>query len=310
MKLIRGLHNLQPYSQGCILTIGNFDGVHRGHQQLLNLLIQSAKQLHIPAVAMTFEPHPKEYFATQALPPRLSSIREKMTLLQEIPINHLICLSFNQRFANLSAQAFVETILVEKLNIRQLIIGEDFQFGRDRQGNFNYLLAMAKKYHFSVIQAPTLYEGEQRISSSLIRELLTNGDLQTAQQLLGRRYSMVGRVVKGHQRGRLIGFPTANINLHRAISPLLGVYAVEIYGVGQSPLYGVANLGSRPTVDGSNTLLEVHIFDFNQEIYGRHLHVDFCKKLRNEQKFSSVEQLKQQIITDAEQAKQFFNKYF
>jgi riboflavin kinase/FMN adenylyltransferase len=308
MRLIRGLHNLHHSQLGSALTIGNFDGLHRGHQAVLRHLQQRAAEQQLATTVMTFEPTAQEYFSPGTAPARLQRLRDKLAMLQELEVNQVHCLRFNQELAELSADAFVGQILVEGLDVRYLVVGDDFRFGKERRGDFAFLQQAGQRYGFEVVSTRTFLEGEDRVSSTRIRQALAEGDLAMAEQLLGRSYRICGRVSPGQQRGRTIGFHTANVRLHRVVSPLKGVFAVRVYGLGTEPLNGVANVGTRPTVDGSYCVLEIHLFDFDSDIYGRYLNVEFCRKLREEKKFESFEALKQQIEFDVEQARTFFSE--
>ncbi|MEA3243118.1 MAG: bifunctional riboflavin kinase/FAD synthetase [Pseudomonadota bacterium] len=308
MRLIRGLHNLHHSQLGSALTIGNFDGLHRGHQAVLRHLQQRAAEQQLATTVMTFEPTAQEYFSPRTAPARLQRLRDKLAMLQELEVNQVHCLRFNQELAELSADAFVGQILVEGLDVRYLVVGDDFRFGKERRGDFAFLQQAGQRYGFEVVSTRTFLEGEDRVSSTRIRQALAEGDLAMAEQLLGRSYRICGRVSPGQQRGRTIGFHTANVRLHRVVSPLKGVFAVRVYGLGSEVLNGVANVGTRPTVDGSYCVLEIHLFDFDSDIYGRYLDVEFCRKLREEKKFESFEALKQQIEFDAEQARTFFSE--
>ena len=308
MRLIRGLHNLHHSQLGSALTIGNFDGLHRGHQAVLRHLHQRAAEQQLATTVMTFEPTAQEYFSPRTAPARLQRLRDKLAMLQELEVNQVHCLRFNQELAELSADAFVGQILVEGLDVRYLVVGDDFRFGKERRGDFAFLQQAGQRYGFEVVSTRTFLEGEDRVSSTRIRQAVAEGDLAMAEQLLGRPYRICGRVSPGQQRGRTIGFHTANVRLHRVVSPLKGVFAVPVYGLGSEVLNGVANVGTRPTVDGSYCVLEIHLFDFDSDIYGRYLDVEFCRKLREEKKFESFEALKQQIEFDAEQARTFFSE--
>ncbi len=308
MELIRGLHNLRSRHHGCVATIGNFDGVHLGHQSVLGQLAEKGAELGLPVTVITFEPQPQEYFNHGELPPRLTRLREKLTALQRYSVDRVLCLSFKQGLAQLSAEAFIRQVLVEGLGVRHLVVGDDFRFGQGRSGDFTMLQAAGAAHDFEVVHMHTFAIGGGRVSSTRIREALQCGDLGQAAQLLGRPYRMSGRVAHGNKRGRTIGFPTANIFLHRARSPVDGVFAVEMFGIEGEPVQGVANVGTRPTVDGSHAILEVHLFDFRRDIYGRHVHVDFLKFIRPERRFDSFEALKAQILHDAEAARAFFGK--
>lgn len=306
MELIRGLCNLRPRHRGCVATIGNFDGVHLGHQAVLGQLAEKAAELDLPSVVITFEPYPQEFFAKSAVPPRLTRFREKIQALRRFSVDRVLCLPFNRTLSETSAQDFIQRILVEGLGVRYLVVGDDFRFGHRRQGDFAMLKEAGAQYGFQVVNRHTFSIDGARVSSTRIREALARGDLNSAGKLLGRPYRMCGRVASGDQRGRTIGFPTANIYLHRKASPVQGVFAVEVFGLDAEPLPGVANVGTRPTVDGTRALLEIHLLDFAQDIYGRYVQVDFLHKLRDEQKFASLDELKRQITVDERQARGFF----
>lgn len=306
MELIRGLHNLKPSHRGCVATIGNFDGVHLGHQAVLGQLAEQADKLGLPAVVITFEPQPLEFFRPLEAKPRLTRFREKIHALRRYAVDRVLCLQFNQAFASLSAQEFIQKILLDGLDIRYLVVGDDFRFGKQRVGDFELLQQTGVQQGFQVVRMHTFDIDGSRVSSTRIRQALVDGDLHTAEKLLGRPYRMLGRVAHGDKRGRTIGFPTANIHLHRQATPVQGVFAVEMFGIEGEPIPGVANVGTRPTVDGSRSLLEVHLFDFNRDIYGCYVNVNFVQKIREERKFDSFAELKLQIQRDAEQARSFF----
>ncbi len=306
MELIRGMHNLQPGSGGCVATIGNFDGVHLGHQAVVTQCRQQATRLGLPVTLITFEPQPREYFSAQSAPARLTRLREKIQVLANHGIERILCLRFNRWLAELTPETFIHTILVDGLGVKYLVVGDDFRFGKGRTGNYGRLQQAGKQFGFEVASTHTCHVGDERVSSTRIRDALRQGDLDMAALLLGRTYAMCGRVAHGDKRGRTIGFPTANIFLHRASSPLAGVFAVEVAGLGDTVVRGVANVGNRPTVDGTRALLEVHLFDFDREIYGAQVLVNFCSKLREEQRFESLTALRNQILLDAQQARIFF----
>ncbi|ASL81399.1 MULTISPECIES: bifunctional riboflavin kinase/FAD synthetase [Serratia] len=306
MELIRGIHNIRARHHGCVLTIGNFDGVHRGHQALLEQLKQQGQRLGLPVMVMIFEPQPLEMFAADKAPARLTRLRDKANYLAQAGVDYLLCVKFDPRFAANTAQAFVVELLVEKLGVKFLMVGDDFRFGAGRQGDFPLLQQAGKEYGFDVVSTPTFREGERRISSTAIRTALSEDDLPLAETLLGHPYSISGRVVHGDELGRTIGFPTANLPLKRLVAPVKGVYAVEVYGLGPQPLPGVANIGTRPTVAGVRQQLEVHLLDVTMDLYGRHIEVVLRAKLRNEQRFASLDALKQQIANDVVTARKFF----
>lgn len=306
MQIIRNLQNLKPHHHGCVATIGNFDGVHLGHQAVLGQLAEKADKLNLPLTVVTFEPQPQEVFRPEQAPPRLTRFREKVQALRRYAVDRVLVLRFNKTFSQQSPDAFIQNLLVNGLGVRYLVIGDDFRFGKDRAGDFAMLKAAGRQHGFEVVNMHTFMLDDQRVSSTRVREALAEGDLNEAEKLLGRTYRMSGRVAHGDKKGRTIGFPTANIHLHRIATPLRGVFAVELFGLEGEPLPGVANLGTRPTVGGMRTLLEVHLFDFEGDIYGRHVHVDFLRKLRDERRFGSFDELKAQIQRDAEQARTFF----
>ena len=306
MKFIRGLPQLRPHHLGCVATIGNFDGVHLGHQTVLQQLVTKAKALQLPTVVITFEPQPQEFLVPDKAPARLTRLREKIMVMRHHQIDRILGLRFNSQFADLSASDFIDQILVKGLGIQHLVVGDDFRFGKQRQGNFTLLQKAGQQHGFTVESQQTFILDNKRVSSTGVRQALMQGDLYNAKTLLGRPYTLWGRIRYGQQMGRQIGFPTANILLHRQISPLTGVFAVLVHGLKDNPLAGVANLGTRPTVDDHQLLLEVHLFDFDKSIYGHGVEVEFVQKLRDEQRFASFEALKQQITLDVQKAKAVF----
>ena len=307
MELVRGLHNLRPQHHGCAATIGSFDGVHLGHKAVLEKLSDEGRARNLPVTLITFEPQPREYFSPGSTPPRLTRFREKLEALQSCSVDRVVCLRFSDALAALTADQFIQQLLIDGLGVKYLVVGDDFRFGKNRKGDKALLQQSAGLHGFQLGTLEDFEMGGQRVSSTRVREALESGDLGTARALLGRSYSMCGRVAHGDKRGRTIGFPTANIFLHRASVPVSGVFAVEMLGIDDAPIPGVANVGTRPTVDGSRALLEVHLFDFARDIYGHHVQVRFVKKLREERKFDSFEHLKQQIQLDSGQARAFFS---
>ena len=306
MQLIRGLGNLPQNLHACALTIGNFDGVHLGHQAILRHLRTKADELHLPMVVMLFEPQPREYFCAENAPARLMRLRDKLRYLKQAGVDTVIVAKFDRTFANLPAQQFIEDWLVRKLNVKFLSIGDDFKFGVKRQGNFALLQQAGEQFGFTVEDSRSFCLDELRISSTAIREALANDDLTLAEKLLGRPYRILGRVIHGNQLGRTIGFPTANIRLHRQVNPVKGVYAVRVRLKSGAFFNGVANIGTRPTINGVNQLLEAHLFDFQGDLYGQWVDVELCHKIRNEMKFPSFDDLKDQIAKDVETAKNVF----
>lgn len=308
MEIITGLHNLRPKHKGCVLTIGNFDGVHRGHQRLIEHLGKQSQRLGLPSMLMTFEPQPREFFAGAALPARLTRFREKVQLLQSTGLDRLLCMPFNEKTAQIPAQWFAEDFMRDEVGARYVVIGDDFRFGNGREGDFQMLQQAGAKLGYEVISMNTVLQGDERISSTLVRATLADGNFQKATELLGHEYFIMGRVVYGRQLGRQLGVPTANVKLQRYRAALEGVYCVTVEGVTAdgSILTGIANIGVRPTVDGKEPLLEVHVFDFSGNLYGRRIRVTFKHKLRDERAFGSVELLKQQIDADLLSARDWF----
>jgi riboflavin kinase/FMN adenylyltransferase len=307
-RLIRSLKRVPPLAVGGMVTIGNFDGVHRGHQTLITHLITKAKQAGVPATVVTFEPHPFEFFGGNQLHiPRLTRLREKYAAISALGADYIAILQFNHELANQSAAEFVKHIW-QALQPKHIVIGDDFHFGYKRQGNLALLQKMGTELGFSVEAMPTIEVEGERVSSTRVRKALLEGNHDLAEHLLGRPYSMLGRVRTGDQLGRTWGFPTANLHLHRRLTPVHGIYTVLMHGVGDRPLPGVAYVGERPTIDGTRTLLEVHLLDFNQDIYGRYVRVEFCQKLRDDAHYATVEQLKAQIAKDVAAARDYFKK--
>jgi len=310
MQLIRGINNIRSEDHGCVLTIGNFDGVHLGHQRVIEALVQKAKELNCSAAVMVFEPQPQELFRPESAPARLTRLRDKYTLLKKLGVERLICVNFNQHFANISAADFIEQLLVNKLGVKHLIIGDDFRFGKNRQGDFNLLKAASKTFAFGLSDTASYKLAHCRISSTAIRHALEEDKLTEAANMLGREYSIAGRVVHGDKRGRKLGFPTANVLLKRRVSPVSGVYVVKAVTINNesTPWYGVANIGSRPTVAGIRQQLEVHLFNFSGNLYGQAIEIILMKKLRSEQRFNDLSSLTAQIVIDSQQAKDYLAK--
>lgn len=295
-----------------VLAIGNFDGLHLGHRALLERLGAAARQHGLPSAVMTFEPHPRELFAPDQAPARLTSLREKLALLDACGIDEAHLLHFSRKLAELGADEFVERVLVRGLGVRHLIIGDDFRFGRGRGGDFHLLQAAGQRHGFGVEAMHTIEIDGERVSSSAVRETLAAGDLEHAARLLGRPYGISGRVVHGDKIGRQLGWPTANIQLKRKRVALTGVFAVTVSGLDKRHLPGAASLGVRPTLksrEGAEPrpVLEVHLFDFDREIYGAHVTVHFLHKLRDEMKFDSFAALTAQIARDVEATQKYFS---
>lgn len=304
MRVIRGLHNLRPEHRGTVATIGNFDGVHLGHQAVFRELLAEGRRLGLLSTVITFEPQPMEYFAPDKAPSRLTRLREKLGAIRDAGIEQVLLLEFGPRLAAMGAQEFIDSLLVDKLAVRHLYVGDDFRFGKGRSGDIGMLREAGDLHGFTVDSMNTLAVAGERVSSTRIRAALGEGDLADAERCLGRPYSICGRVAHGDKRGRTIGFPTLNVNLHRRVSPLRGVYAVRVSGVESAPLAGVANIGTRPTVTGDTRyLLEVHLFDFAREIYGAHVTVEFVARIREERKFPSFDALRARIEQDVIEAR-------
>ena len=307
MRLIRGFSNLPLLPNGCVLTIGNFDGVHLGHRAVIENLAMRGHELNLPTAVMLFEPQPLEYFLADNAPSRLMRLREKILALNELPIDNIVIVRFNRTLANYEPEEFIDAILVKKLNVKHLVIGDDFHFGKARRGNFNLLKEQGTQHGFTIEKSTSYRLGDLRVSSTRIRDALNADDLTQAQQFLGQDYSICGRVAQGDKLGRTLGFPTANIKLLRRNTPIRGVFAVTMTGIDNQKFEGVANVGIRPTIEGSHkVILETHLFDFNQDIYGRYVSVQFKQKLRHEMRFKSLEQLQAQIKLDVDAAKAFF----
>ena len=292
-----------------VLTIGNFDGVHLGHRALLDELKDKARELGLPATVLTFEPHPRELFAPDQAPARLASLRDKIELLAEAGMDRVHVCRFDRKLAALTADEFIDRILVRGLAVKHLIIGDDFRFGKARGGDFALLQRAGAERGFAVEAMHTVSCNEVRVSSSAVRDALAAGDIERAEQLLGRPFVIAGRVMGGQRIGRTLGFPTANIQVRRKRLPLSGVFAVTVSGLGDRPIPGAANIGVRPTLaEGLKPVLEVHLLDFDGDIYGRHVDVNFLHKLRDEAKFDSLDALKRQIARDVADIRAYFAK--
>ncbi|MFL2502631.1 MAG: bifunctional riboflavin kinase/FAD synthetase [Luminiphilus sp.] len=304
MELIRGRHNLRPHHRGCAVTIGAFDGVHLGHQSVLTHLRQQAVSLEVPTTVVTFEPLPREYLRPLEAPPRITTLRDKWPLLAECGVDRVLCLPFNESLRQLSAREFVEEVFVNGLGVRYLAFGDDFRFGNRREGDLDYVRALADEFGYAVAPTPTLELGGDRVSSTRIRAALAEADFELAAHLLGRPFELAGRVLHGQKLGRQLDAPTANIALHRIRSPLQGVYAVRVCGGGLEEAPGVANVGVKPTIGESlEATLEVHVLEGSPDLYGERLTVRFRHKLRDEQKFPSLDALKAGIGADKANAR-------
>jgi len=301
--------SLQNARGRCALTIGNFDGVHRGHRALIDRVTAKARELGLTSCVLTFEPHPREFFARDAAPARLTRLRDKLELMEAAGVKRVHIARFDARFAARTAASFIEEVLVRGLGMRWLLVGRDFRFGERRSGDFSTLEDASLRHGFRLEAMPdVLFEGE-RVSSSAVRAALKVGDLQAAERLLGHAYTISGRVAHGAKLGRDLGFPTANIVLRRT-APLSGIFAVEVEGVAQGKRAGVASVGRRPTVNPVPIpLLEVHLLDWDGDLYGSHIKVRFLKKLRDEQKYAGLPELRAAIAEDARQAREYFKAH-
>jgi riboflavin kinase / FMN adenylyltransferase len=323
MKVARGLHNLgkaagrpadgrptdrRPADSGCVLTVGNYDGVHLGHQHMIGVLKERAAELGCASAVLVFEPSSKECIDPAGAPPRLTRWREKYLALAALGVDRLVTLRFDDDMRAMSPQCFVEKLLVADLNVRHVVVGDDFRYGAKAEGTIHSLRAAGESHGFGVERVDAFIVDGVRVSSTAIRERLERGDCAGAARLLGRRYRMIGRVAHGERLGRTLGFPTANLRLMRRKSPLWGILAVRVHGIEVQPLNGVASLGTRPTVNGVEPLLEVHVFDFQGDLYGRAIEVEFIAKLRDELKFDSVDLMQVQMKVDAAQARDLLSK--
>ena len=312
LELICGLHNIEPHHRGNVATIGSFDGVHLGHQAVIRQVVAQAKRLKLPAMAVIFEPQPHEFFSGVKAPARLMRFRDKVIALKAAGVGRVFCLRFNHHLSHSSAREFIDKILVKGLGVKHLVIGDDFRFGCDREGDYDLLSTIGAQSGFTVASSETYCIDGERVSSTRIRQLLATGQFSLAATLLGHPYTISGKVARGQQIGRKLGFPTANVHLHRHRSPLEGVFAVTAALINAKSitkkLPGVANIGIRPTLGGDNKpLLEVHLLDRYDDIYGATINVEFKRKLRAEKHFENVEQLKSQIRLDLQATRDYFS---
>ena len=308
MELIRGLHNLRPRHKPCVLTIGAFDGVHIGHQRVLQGLLDKSRELGLPSTIIVLEPLPREYFAPTEAPPRLMSFGEKFVALRRLGLDRILRVRFTRTLSEIPAREFIEDIFVDKLGVKYMVVGDDLRFGHDREGDFALLSELGEKHNFQVDDSETFAIESERVSSTRIRAALQNDQFELAERLLGKPYQITGKVIYGMQAGRTLGAPTANLELHRYRAALSGVYAVEVRGITDDTAYfGVANVGTRPTMgDLVKAILEVHILDFSGSLYGKTIHVRFKKKLRDERKFPNIDELKAQIHKDLAIGSEYF----
>ncbi len=305
MQIVRGLNNLESDTRGAAVAIGNFDGVHLGHQALLSAAGARAAVSGARKIVLTFDPHPLEFMDPARAPPRLMRVTEKCLALEALGVDRLVVMRFDERLRSVSPAEFIGRVLKDGLRARHVVVGEGFRFGCRREGSVATLAAASSAAGFEVVSVPPVELDGERVSSTRVRAALRAGNLASAQRLLGRPYALCGRVIAGAKLGRELGFATANMRLHRAKLPLGGIFAVRVHGAGGAgPRDGVASLGTRPTVNGVEPLLEAHLFDFAGDLYGRRLSVDFIEKLRDEERFSSLEALTEQMHRDAARARE------
>jgi riboflavin kinase/FMN adenylyltransferase len=305
VKLVRHVADL-PYADllaGSVVTIGSFDGLHVGHRQLLDRVISKSRELGVPSIVMSFEPTPKEFFSAANPPARLMRFREKFAALKDYGIDIFFCPRFDSAMRGIRSDTFIRQILLHGMNATHIVVGDDFHFARKREGSIEELLRSSRALRFDVERVSSIIRDDVRVSSTAIRSALAAGNLSRATSLLGRPYRMSGRVMRGRQIGRTLGYATANVNLRRRQSAVLGVFAVRVSGLNGGTIDGVASVGTRPTFDLVKPLLEVHLFDFDRDIYGEYIHVDFIAYLRSEEKFESIDELVAQMDIDAENAR-------
>ncbi len=308
MQFLRGLSQIPTALKDTVITIGSYDGIHLGHQAIINEVCDVAKQRDWASIVVSFNPYPKEFFKGERVP-RLMSWREKYLALQALGVDYFLLIKFDYALSNMSAEDFVRLILVERLRVKKIIIGDDFRFGKNRLGDYNLLVQLGKANGFSVAKARTCDYLNERVSSSRTRHTLQAGNMDVAHHLLGHYYYVWGTVVHGNKLGRELGFPTANISLHRRMVPLHGIYVVRVTGIDEQAYFGVANIGNRPAVGGTQVLLEVFIFDFSKTIYGMNIKVEFLHKLRDEENYQSLQLLSAQIKRDVEHAKAWIARF-
>ena len=308
MELVRGLHNVDRAARGCVLTIGAFDGIHCGHQEMIRVTRRIAAEQRLPAALLSFEPTPREFFAKATPPARLTRFREKYEALRHYGVERFVCLRFDSSLRSMSPDEFIGTVLVDGLGARHLVVGHDFKFARNMAGNVATLRAAGPAAGFAVTEVPPFEIDGERVSSSLVRAALDAGDMGRATRLLGRPYRMTGKVVEGAKLGRKLGFPTANLRPQRRATPLAGVFAIRVSGGGLQNAPGVASLGTRPAVNGTELLLEVHVFDFDGDLYRQTLHVDFIARLRDELGFPDMDRLVEQMKQDAARAREILSR--
>jgi len=308
MELIRGAHNLLAHHRPCVATIGNFDGIHRGHQAVIEALHEASRRLGLPATVVLFEPQPREFFAPDHSPGRITRLREKLQVLEGLGVERVLCLHFDARLAHQSAEDFIQSLIIDGLGVKFLMVGDDFRFGHQRRGDYAMLQAASAVHGFELQQMPTVNHDGGRVSSTRVRSALAEGDLALAEALLGRRIQISGRIVHGEALGRQLGWPTANLRFGQHPPPMRGIFNVLVHGLG-TPWPGVASLGTRPTVNGIETLLETYLIDFEGNLYGRHVDVELLAFQRPEQHFDGLEALTHQIAADVAAARSWFEDH-
>lgn len=303
MELIRGLANLRPRHHGSVITVGSFDGLHLGHQAVIARLRALSTTHGVPSTVVTFEPTPKEFFLPGQAPPRLMRLREKAQALAAFGVDRFMVIRFNAALSAMSADEFAQAVMVRGLGVRHVIVGAGFRFGRGRAGTLEMLRELGEQHGFAVEAVTSVEQDGERVSSTAIRDALAQSDFAKAARFLGRPYCISGRVIEGQKLGRTLGFATANLRLYRRASPVAGIFAVRVHGVAREVVDGVASLGTRPTVNGIEPLLETHVFDYAGDLYGRHIAVEFVAKIRDEVKFPDLDSLVVQMHDDARRAR-------
>jgi len=308
MELIRCRHNILERHHGCVVSIGNFDGVHRGHQDIIGQLKQAAKSFRMPVAIILFEPQPQEYFLPDRAPPRLMRLRDKIRCLDGYGVDRVVCLRFDSELAELAPEDFVRDILVRELGVGYVAVGDDFRFGRDRGGDFSLLEKLGKENNFRVERTAIVKFRERRVSSSWIREAFADGNVPLVTRLLGHPYTISGRIIHGDKKGRELGYPTINLNLHRLQSPVTGIFVSRVHDLISVPVNAVTSIGTRPVFDGKQVLLESHLLDFDETVYDRYVRVELLEQIRQERDFTNIDELTRQIGRDIEVARQWFEQ--
>lgn len=308
MEYIRGAENIATEHHGCVASVGNYDGLHPGHKKVIGSLVERGRKLNLPVAIVSFDPHPMEFFVPDAAPPRLMTTQEKCAAMQGVDVDIFCCLEFNHELANTEPEEFIENLLIDKLKVRYVVVGDDFRFGRNRRGNFQMLRSICQRHGIEVAKTETLEMGGERVSSTRIRECLAAGDVARANRLLGREFSMSGKIIRGDGNAKNWGFATANVQVNVQKPAVTGIFVVEADLPGSTSLPAVASLGTRPTIGGTKPVLEVHLLDFDDDIYDEHIRVRFLQKLRDEVKFASIEKMCEQIQQDITRTREYFGQ--